>query len=140
MAETAPTPPETDDDREYAATVRRIRRGSLAGYCAFAVWAVFQRGWWPLIGLTCAALVNIIGFLWLEDILGKVLHASPHPNASRLGAWVTARFVLLGGALSAAIFVARFNAFSVVLGFSVIVVGIFGEALYALYRSLRQPQ
>ena len=38
-------------------------------------------------------------------------------------------------ALTVTIIIARFNAVSVLLGFSVIVVGICGEALYALYRS-----
>lgn len=136
-----PTPPEiapeTSPDVEYASVTGRIKKGSAAGYILFAGWALFRPGWWPLVGLTCAALVNIIGFLWLEDILGKVLHASPHPNASKLGAWVVARFVLLGAALSVSIFVARFDALSVVLGFSVVVVGIFGEALYSLRRALR---
>jgi hypothetical protein len=46
-----------------------------------------------------------------------------------------ARYVLLGAALSVAIFVARFNALSVLLGFSIVVVGIMGEAVYSTYKS-----
>jgi hypothetical protein len=46
-----------------------------------------------------------------------------------------ARFFLLGVALAVTIIVARFNPVSVLLGFSIIVVGIFGEALYSVYRS-----
>jgi hypothetical protein len=33
------------------------------------------------------------------------------------------------------IYVARFNPLSVLLGFSIVVVGIMGEALYSVYRS-----
>ena len=126
--------PEAPD--EYQAVVRRILRGSCLGYLIFGVWTVQKWGWWPLTGLTCAALVAIINFLWLGDILGRVFRTSPSPNASRLAARVMARFVLLGGALTIAIFVARFNAVSVVLGFSVVVVGIVGEALYSLHRTI----
>ena len=46
-----------------------------------------------------------------------------------------ARFALLGVALSVAIFVARFNAVSVLLGFSIVVVGILGEGLYSGFSS-----
>jgi len=47
-----------------------------------------------------------------------------------------ARFALLGVALLVSIFVARFNASSVLLGFSIVVVGIIGEAVYGIYKSL----
>ncbi|MGZ4810172.1 MAG: hypothetical protein ACXV7D_12675 [Thermoanaerobaculia bacterium] len=46
-----------------------------------------------------------------------------------------ARFGLLGAALLVTIFVARFHALSVLLGFSIVVVGIIGEALYSTVRS-----
>ena len=45
-----------------------------------------------------------------------------------------ARFALLGVSLSVTIFVARFNTPSVLLGFSIVVVGIMGEALYAVMQ------
>ena len=46
-----------------------------------------------------------------------------------------ARFLLLGVSLAVTIIIARFNAVSVLLGFSIIVIGICGEALYSLVRS-----
>ena len=44
------------------------------------------------------------------------------------------RFILLGAALTVTIVIARFNVVSVLLGFSIIVVGIMGEAAYTLVR------
>jgi hypothetical protein len=48
------------------------------------------------------------------------------------------RYALLGAALSIAIFVARFNALSVLLGFSILVVGIMSEAVYSTVRSFAE--
>jgi hypothetical protein len=45
-----------------------------------------------------------------------------------------ARFILLGAAVAVTIVIARFNVVSVLLGFSIIVVGIMGEAAYTLLR------
>jgi hypothetical protein len=47
-----------------------------------------------------------------------------------------ARFALFGVALTVAIFVAGFDPISVLLGFSIVVIGIMGEALYAVVREL----
>ena len=64
-----------------------------------------------------------------------ILQPSSHLHPRRLTLRALARFVLLGVAISVTIFVARFDAVSVLLGFSVVVVGIIGEALYSTYRS-----
>ena len=69
------------------------------------------------------------------QIVEAVLQPSPRLKAWRLSLRTLARFALLGVALSVAIFVARFNAVSVLLGFSIVVVGIMGEALYSVIRS-----
>ena len=45
------------------------------------------------------------------------------------------RFALPGAALLVTIFVVRLDALGVLLGFSIVVVGIMGEAVYAMYRS-----
>ena len=45
-----------------------------------------------------------------------------------------ARYALLAAALSVTIVIARFNVVSVLLGFSIIVVGILGEAAFTLVR------
>lgn len=80
----------------------------------------------------------MINFLWLEEIVETILQPAPRLHAWRLSLRTLARFVLLGAALTITIFVARFNAFSVLLGFSIIVVGIMGEALYTVYRTLSE--
>lgn len=126
---------EPDPDPSAAPVLVRVRRFSLAAYFVFAAWILPARGWWSLAGLTCGAVVTMINFLWLEEIVGAVLQPTPRLKAWRLSWRALARFPLLGLALSVAIFVARFNAVSVLLGFSIVVVGIMGEALYSTVRS-----
>ena len=79
----------------------------------------------------------MINFLWLEEIVDDAPPAASHLHPGRLTVRALARFVLLGVALLVTIFVARFNAVSVLLGFSMVVVGIMGEAVYSMYRSFR---
>jgi hypothetical protein len=117
---------DTDD------VLRRIHRISAVAYVVFAAFVLAWSGWRGLVGLTCSAVVTMINFLWLEEIVEAVLQPSPRLKAWRLSLRTLARFALLGVALSLAIFVARFNAVSVLLGFSIVVVGIMGEAVYSL--------
>lgn len=125
---------ETAPDEPTAAVVRRIRRISFAGYLLFAIWVLPVLGFRAFVGLTCSAAVTMISFLWLEETVDVLLQPTPIPRSWRLGLRALARFVLLGAAISVTIFVARFNAVSVLMGFSIVVVGIIGEALYAVYR------
>jgi len=127
-----PPNPEHDD----AATVlRRIRKISIAAWGGFAVFALISSGFAGFIGLTCSALVTIISFLWLEEIVEAVLQPTPHLRAWKVTLRTLGRYALLGAAVSVTIFVARFNALSVLLGFSIVVVGIIGEAVYSTLRS-----
>ncbi len=125
------------DKATAAVVLRRIRRTSAVAYVVFAVIMTVWGGWRGLIGLTCSAVVTMINFRWLEGIVEAVLQPSPRLKAWRLSLRTLGRFALLGVALSVAIFVARFNAVSVLLGFSVVVVGILGEALYSFVVSSR---
>lgn len=123
-------------DRETSQDVlRRVRRTALWSAVVFAIFCWFYGGFHAFLGLTCSAAVTIITFLWLEEVADVLLQPSAHLHARRLTLRSLARFVLLGVTLTVSIIVARFNALSVLLGFSVIVVGICGEALYSLYRS-----
>jgi hypothetical protein len=122
-------------NHDAAGVLRRIKRISAAAFVVFVVIVVFTSGVHALIGLTCSAAVTMISFLWLEEIVNSLLQPVPHLHARGLGLRALARFTLLGAALSVAIFVARFNAFSVLLGFSIVVVGIMGEAVYSTYKS-----
>jgi hypothetical protein len=121
-------------DEPTAAVVRRIRIIAFAAYLGFAVWVLATLGVKAFIGLTCSAAVTMISFLWLEEIVEVLLQPTPNLRSWRVGLRALARFVLLGVAISVTIFVARFNAVSVLLGFSIVVVGIIGEALYTVYR------
>ena len=116
------------------AVLRRVRRISIAGYFVAAVPILIATGWHGLLGLTCSAVVTMINFLWLEQIADAILQPSPRPRTWRLSVRVLARYVLLVAALSVTIVIARFNVVSVLLGFSIIVVGIMGEAAYTLFR------
>ena len=81
----------------------------------------------------------MICFLWLEEIAEALLQPAAHPRTARkLTLRAASRFVLLGVALLVMISVAKFHAVSVLLGFSIIVVGIMGEALYSVYRSFTE--
>lgn len=124
-------------DRETPdAVLRRIKRIAFAAYLVFAVFSMFYGGFRAFLGLTCSAAVTMISFLWLEEVATVLLQPeAAHQHARRLTLRSLARFALLGVALTVTIIVARFNAVSVLLGFSVIVAGICGEALYSLYRS-----
>jgi hypothetical protein len=120
---------------DAATVVRRIRRIALAAYVALILPAVMTGGWWGFVGLTCSAAVNIICFLWLEQILEAIVQPSPRLRAWKVVLRTLIRYALLGAALAVTILVARFNALSVLLGFSIVVVGIIGEGLYSTFRS-----
>ena len=126
-------PPEVTDE-SAPRVLRRIRVISVGAYAVFAAFTVFYRGFRPFVGLTCSAGVTMISFLWLEEIVEAVLQPSPTLHARRLGVRTLGRFVLLGVALPVTLLVSRFDALSVLLGFSIVVVGIAGEAVYGLVR------
>jgi hypothetical protein len=126
------------EDEPASKVLRRIRNISLAAYAVLAIYFVADSGFAAFVGLTCSAAVTMINFLWLEEIVEAVLQPVPHLRAWRLTLRTVARFALLGAALSVTIFVARFNVLSVLLGFSIVVVGIMGEALYSIYRELHR--
>jgi len=117
------------------AVLRRIKIVSAGAWVVFAFPVAIESGWMGLVGLTCSAAVTIINFLWLEAIVKAVLQPSPRLRPWKLSIRALGRYALLGSALAVAIFVARFNALSVLLGFSVVVVGIMGEAVYETWKS-----
>ncbi len=123
------------EDEPQGSVLRRIRLISVCAYVAFAVFTLISSGFHAFLGLTCSAAVVMINFLWLEEIVSNLLQPTPHPHAWRLTLRALARLALLAVALVVTIYVARFNPLSVLLGFSIVVVGIMGEALYSVYRS-----
>jgi len=136
-----PEPPPLEEppwyERETPADVlRRIKRTALGAYAVFAVFSLISGGFPAFLGLTCSAAVTMISFLWLEEIVDVLLQPAAHLHARRLTLRTLARFALLGVALTVTIIIARFNALSVLLGFSIVVVGICGEALYSLVREV----
>lgn len=132
------THPSAMESEPASRIIRRIRMFSAVAWIAFAIWMLVTSGWWGFLGLTCSAAVVMINFLWLEEIVEHLLQPAPHLHAWKLTLRSLARFALLGVALVVTIFVARFNALSVLLGFSIVVVGIIGEALYMIYRSFAE--
>ena len=129
-----PDQPEIEDE-DPKRVARRIRRIGYVAYGVFAVFVLITSGFRAFLGLTCSAAVTMIAFLWLEEIAELLLQPAAHLHARRLLWRTLARFALLGVALLVLIFVARFDALSVLLGFSIVVVGIMGEAAYAAIRS-----
>jgi len=122
-------------DESASVVLGRVKKFSVGAYFAFAVFSLISSGFAGLLALTCSALVIMISFLWLEGIVNALLQPSPHLKPWRITVRVLARYVLFGAALAVTILVARFDALSVLLGFSIVVVGIMGEALYSTYRS-----
>lgn len=122
-------------DEEPKRVIARIRWIGVGAYVLFAIFTLMSSGFRAFLALTCSAAVTMIAFLWLEEIAELLLHPAAHLHARRLMWRTLARFALLGVALMVTIFVARFDALSVLLGFSIVVVGIMGEALYAAVRS-----
>ncbi|HEX8617812.1 MAG TPA: ATP synthase subunit I [Thermoanaerobaculia bacterium] len=137
---TTPPPgrPRWFEREQPADVIRRIKRTAWLATAVFAIFSAISGGFRGFIGLTCSAAVTMISFLWLEEIVDVLLQPAAHLHARRLTVRTLARFALLGVALTVTIIVARFNALSVLLGFSIIVVGICGEALYSLYREVAQ--
>ena len=125
-------------DEAPAVVLRRIRRIAAGAWIVFAVPVLITGGWRGLIGLTCSGLVTMINFLWLEEIVDGLLQPTPRRHPWRLTVRTLSRFALLGVALMVTIFVARINAVSVLLGFSIVVVGIMGEAVYSTIRSFAE--
>jgi len=122
-------------DDPPAVVLGRIRRIALAACGVFAIPVLMLLGWRGLIGLTCSGLVTMINFLWLEEIVETLLQPAQHRHLGRVTIRTLSRFALVGAALLVTIFVARVNAASVLLGFSIVVVGIMGEAVYSTVRS-----
>ena len=118
--------------------LRRIKLMALAATLVFGVFLAIYGRFRAVLGLTCSAAVTMILFLWLEEIVNVLLQPAPHPKARRMIVRALARFLLLGVSLAVTIIIARFNAVSVLLGFSIIVAGICGEAVYSLYRSIAE--
>ena len=125
-------------DEPASVVLRRIRLIAAAAWIAFAVPVLMTGGWRGLLGLTCSGLVTMINFLWLEEIVDGLLQSTPRRHPWRLTVRTLSRFALLGLALSVTIFVARINPLSVLLGFSIVVVGIMGEAVYSTIRSFAE--
>jgi ATP synthase I chain len=125
-------------DETAAVVLRRIRRIALVSWGVFTIPVLITGGWRGLIGLTCSGLVTMINFLWLEEIVDGLLQPTPRRHLGRLTVRTLSRFALVGVALLVTIFVARINTVSVLLGFSVVVVGIMGEAVYSTFRGITE--
>jgi hypothetical protein len=120
---------------ETRAVLRRIKWMSAGAFFLFAAIVLFTIGWRALAGLTCSAAVTMISFLWMEEIIGSLFQPASHLRAKLLTLRTVARFGVLGVALWVTIVVARFNSVSVLLGFSIVVVGIIAEAVYSTVKS-----
>jgi hypothetical protein len=114
--------------------LRRLRIEALGCYLVFGAGALFFEGFWGFLGLTCSALVVMIGHLWLERIVDRLLQPAPGISPWNLGIQVFGRLVAMGASLGVAIYVARFSPVSVILGFSVIVGAVMVEAVYSVFR------
>lgn len=123
------------EDEVTRAVLGRIKWISVGAFFLFALIILSTTGWQALLGLTCSAAVTMISFLWMEEIIGSLFQPTSHLRAKLLTMRTVARFAVLGVALWVTIVVARFNSVSILLGFSIVVVGIIGEAVYSTVKS-----
>ena len=124
-------------DRSDNDVLWRVRMFSFSAYALIMPIYLFRAEWKSLLGLTCSAAVVMINFLWLEDLLVRVLQPTPRSKTWRLTVSALGRFALFGVALAFAIVVARIDALSVLLGFSILVIGILTEAVYSTVLSFK---
>lgn len=127
-------------DPDHLPTLRRVRRTALISAIILGAIMLAIRGWTGLFALTCSATIVMINFLWLEGIVEKTLRPMPEIQPWRIIVKVLLRFLLLGAAFAGMLIVAPGEGLSVLLGFSIIVIGIMGEAMYAVLRSLRHQE
>lgn len=121
-----------EEGRRGSGVLRRIRRNAVIAAAVLAAGYAARADWVGVAGLTCGAAVSIVNFLWLEGLVRRAVGPAPDVRAGRVAAGSLLRFTLFGLVLSISIFVARFNVLSVLLGVSVIVIGIAAEVVYAL--------
>lgn len=129
---TSKTAAEQDDE-----LLRRVWLFSALAYAVGAIAFLSRNEWKSLLGFSCSAGVIMINFAWLEGTVTLFLQPTSRLKSWRLALRPLARFVLFGVTLSIAILVARFDALSVLLGFSVLVAGILIEAVYSAIQSFR---
>lgn len=118
-------------------SLRRVWLFSAVAYALGAITFLSREEWKSLLGFSCSAAVIMINFAWLEGTVTLFLQPTSRLKSWRLAVRPLARFVLFGVTLAVAIFVARFDALSVLLGFSVLVAGILMEAVYSAIQSFR---
>lgn len=134
-----------DDDAEarelteQTRSLERIKLFACIAYFLIAGCLILFREMRGLLGLTCSSVVVMINFLWLEELSTALLQHSLRVSVRRVLVRSLSRFVLFGVALSVIIFIARFDVLSILLGFSIIVIGIMAEALYSVVALWRQP-
>lgn len=124
-------------DPEYRATVRRIMTTAVVSSLVMIAGAVVFAGWRFAGAIACSAILVVMNFVWLQEIVQDTLRSSPDISPASVGGRVVFRMILMTVSVFATVAVARFEPVGVALGFSVIVVGIFGEAARAIGISLR---
>jgi len=125
---------------EERRVLRRVKRFSIAAYFVFlAIFAAMGKGY-AIVGLTCSTLVVMINFLWLEDSVMRALQPASSVRVWKLALPTLARFTLFGIALSITFYVVRLNTVSVLLGFSVVVVGILAEGVYSILKTVKSTR
>ncbi len=129
--------PRAEMDPDHRPTMRRIRGTAIVSAVVLALIVGFVEGWRAAFALTCSATVVMINFLWLEEIVENTLRPVPEVQSWRVVIKVFLRFLLLGVAFAGILVVARGEGLSILLGFSIIVIGIMGEAARATLESLR---
>lgn len=131
-------PAETDP--AHRTTMKRVRRTATAAAVVLGIVMLLLEGWRAAFALTCSATVVMINFLWLEEIVENTLRPMPEVQSWRIIVKVLLRFLLLGVAFAGILIVAPGEALSILLGFSIIVIGIAGEAVRATVESLRRQE
>lgn len=133
-------PTEDFDDPEHASLVRRVRDVAIGAAIVLSLLSWWWLGLTPALALLVCAVIMIMNFLWLERIVGSTLRAEAEPQSAWVGLRILVRFGLIVVSIGVVVAVARYHPASVLLGFSVIVIGLLAEGVRALHLSLTHDE
>lgn len=133
-------PTEDFDDPEHASLVRRVRDVAIGAAIVLSLLSWWWLGLTPALALMVCAVIMIMNFLWLERIVGSTLRAEAEPQSAWVGLRILVRFGLIVVSIGVVVAVARYHPASVLLGFSVIVIGLLAEGARALHLSLTHDE
>lgn len=139
------TRPEATDssssaDPDYGPVIGRIRKSAVIATLALTAITWLVEGSRTALALFFSGTLIIMNFIWLEEILANTLRSSPDVNPLPVTLRIVLRFGLIAMSVIVTVGIARFEPVGVLIGFSVIVIGIVSEGFFSLWTALRKEK